>query len=149
MVKIANGSAAQHVRARGLVDRKRRGSAVVELAILSPLLFLVTIGAFELGRAMWVKHTLSHVASEAARYASVRSQTSGDPATTSSIAARVKSEAVGIKTDDLTVQTTWSPGNAVGGTVRVRVSYDFKPVTPLIPFKTLQLASAAVMTIAY
>ena len=145
MVKVASESV--HVRHR--IHGRQRGSAVVELAILAPLLFLVTIGAFELGRGMWVKHTLSHVASEAARYAAVRSVTSDDPATESKVATRVKSQAVGINPDDLVVQTTWTPGNTVGGTVQVRVSYDFRPVTPLIPFKSLQLASASTTTIAY
>ena len=127
----------------------QRGSAAVELAILSPLLFLVTIGAFELGRGMWVKHTLSHVASEGARYAAVRSVTSDDPATKESIAGRVKSEAVGVNPADLVVETTWDPSNTVGGTVQVRVLYEFHPVTPLIPFKTLELASTSKTTIAY
>lgn len=145
MVEVASESV--HVRHR--IHGRQRGSAVVELAILAPLLFLVTIGAFELGRGMWVKHTLSHVASEAARYAAVRSVTSDDPATESKVATRVKSQAVGINPDDLVVQTTWTPGNTVGGTVQVRVSYDFRPVTPLIPFKSLQLASASTTTIAY
>ena len=145
MVEVASESV--HVRHR--IHGRQRGSAVVELAILAPLLFLVTIGAFELGRGMWVKHTLSHVASEAARYAAVRSVTSDDPATESKVATRVKSQAVGINPDDLVVQTAWTPGNTVGGTVQVRVSYDFRPVTPLIPFKSLQLASASTTTIAY
>jgi Flp pilus assembly protein TadG len=129
--------------------RGSSGSAAVELAIVSPLVFLLTLAAFELGRGIWVKHTLSHAASEATRYASLRSVTSDDPATASSITSRVKSAVSFVNLSDLTVQTAWTPANTVGSTVQVRVSYDFHPVTPLLPFKTLQLASTSIVTVAY
>jgi hypothetical protein len=86
----------------------------MEMAILTPLLFLLTLGAFELGRGVWTKHTLSHAAREAARYASVRSLTSDDPATAATIEARAKQAAVGIDASLMTVTTTWNPSNQQG-----------------------------------
>jgi len=121
----------------------------MEMAILTPLLFLLTLGAFELGRGVWTKHTLSHAAREAARYASVRSLTSDDPATAATIEARAKQAAVGIDASLMTVTTTWNPSNQQGGTVRVQLSYDFEPVTPLLPFKSLTLTSNSQRVIAY
>ena len=111
-----------------------RGAAMVEMAILTPLLFLLTLGAFELGRGVWTKHTLSHVAREAARYASVRSVTSDDPATTGKIEARAKSAATGVDTSKMTVTTTWNPSNTAGSTVRVQVSYNFAHLQQISAF---------------
>ena len=129
--------------------RSERGATVAELAIVMPLFLLLTLGAFELGRGVWVKHTLTHIAREGARYAAVRSDDSDDPVTEDMIADRVKSEAVGIDTDGLSVETTWDPANVVGGTVRVEVSYDFEPATPLLPFDSIALGSNSRRIIAY
>ena len=135
--------------ARNSRSSRQRGTGAVELAILTPVLFLLTLGAFELGRGVWTKHTLSHVAREAARYASVRSTSSDDPATTAKIEARAKQAAVGVDSKLLKVETTWSPSNQQGGTVRVFVTYDFKPVTALLPFKSITLTSNSQRVIAY
>jgi Flp pilus assembly protein TadG len=129
--------------------RKERGSTVAEMAILTPLLFLLTIAAFELGRAVWTKHTLSHVAREAARYASVRSITSDDPATVAKVQARAEEAAVGIDPALLDVDTTWSPSNQAGGTVRVHIQYDFHPITPLVPVSSITLTSNSQRIISY
>jgi Flp pilus assembly protein TadG len=130
-------------------SRRQRGSTVAEMAILMPVLMLLTIGAIELGRGVWTKHVLGHVAREAARYASVRSVTSDDPATVAKVEARAKAAAVGLDTSLLTVATTWSPSNQQGGTVRVHVTYAFSPVTPLLPFDSIQLTSNSQRVIAY
>jgi len=122
---------------------------MAEMAILIPVLMLLTIGAIEMGRGVWTKHMLSHAAREAARYASVRSTTSDDPATAAKIEARAKAAAVGLDTSLLTVATTWTPSNQQGGSVRVHVTYAFHPVTPLIPFDTIQLTSNSQRVIAY
>ena len=129
--------------------RRMRGATAVELAILTPVLFMLSIGAMELGRGVWTKHTLTYVAREAARYASVRSTNSDDPATTDKIASRARSEIVGINPADVAVQVTWTPGNQPGGTVRVRLAYQFHPVTRLLSFGTLQLSSQSEQTISY
>ncbi len=129
--------------------RRMRGSAVTELAILTPVLFLLTIGAFELGRGIWVKQSLSHLAREAVRYASVRSTQSDDPATEEAIKQRIVSEAVGLNPERLNIVTTWTPANQPGGTVRVQLSYAFEPVTPLVPFDEIELRSSSQRVIAY
>lgn len=127
----------------------QRGATALEMALLTPILFALTIGAFEVGRAVWTKHTLTHVAREAARYASVRSVTSDDPVTASMVEARAKSEANGIDPEYLQVLTTWSPTNEAGATVHVQVSYQFQPSTALVPFKTLELTSNAQRVISF
>jgi len=137
-------------RRRSQPSREREcGSAITEMALLVPLIVLLTLGAFELGRGVWTKHTLSHISREAARYASVRSARSDDPATAVKVASRARSEAAGIDLDRLEVVTTWNPGNQPNARVRVQVSYEFEPVTPLLPFESITLTSNSERVIVY
>jgi len=52
-------------------DKHCGGQALVELAIILPLLLLLILGVFEFGRAMYVKNTLTHAARAGARSAVV------------------------------------------------------------------------------
>lgn len=47
------------------------GQALVEMAIVLPLLILLVMGIFEFGRAMYIKNTLTHAARAGARAAVV------------------------------------------------------------------------------
>jgi Flp pilus assembly protein TadG len=119
------------------------------MTLLAPVLFLLTIGALELGRGLWVKHMLSHVATEAARYASVRSLVSDEPATAASVAARARSEVMGINPEDVAVETIWNPSNQPGSTVQVRVNYEFRPLTALLPATAIHLRGDSQRIISY
>jgi len=136
-------------RAAGGQRHPMRGATVAEFALLTPVLFLLSIGALELGRAVWAKHALTYVARDAARYASVRSTNSDDPATADKIASRVRSEIVGMDPADVGVEVIWKPGNQPGGSVQVRLAYEFRPATRLLPFSTVQLTSQSEQTISY
>lgn len=48
-----------------------KGQALVEMAIVLPLLLLLVMGIFEFGRAMYIKNTLTHAARAGARTAVV------------------------------------------------------------------------------
>jgi Flp pilus assembly protein TadG len=115
----------------------------MEVAIILPLLLLLTVGAFEIGRGVWTKHVLTNAAREAARYAAVRSVTSDDPATADKVKTRAKDAAVGLDTGALVVQTSWQNANVAGNTVRVSVTYSFHPATPLVPVKTIEMTSSS------
>ena len=128
---------------------RSKGATAAEMALLTPLLFFLTAGAFEVGRGVWIKHTLSHVAREASRYAAVRSVRSDDPATIDKIAARIRREANGIEVENLKITANWSPSNHPGATVNVQVDYVFRPVTPFLPFSSIQLHSNSERLITY
>jgi len=49
--------------------RDERGGAMVEFALVAPILFLVMLGIFEFGRAWHVYHTITDAAREGARKA--------------------------------------------------------------------------------
>ncbi|MCA9265314.1 MAG: pilus assembly protein [Planctomycetales bacterium] len=48
---------------------ERRGAAAVEFAIVAPIMFLLVMGMFELGRAMSIQQVLTNAAREGAREA--------------------------------------------------------------------------------
>lgn len=54
-----------------MLNRQSKGQALVEMAIILPLLLLLVLGVFEFGRAMYIKNTLTHAARAGARAAVV------------------------------------------------------------------------------
>lgn len=55
------------------------GQALVEFALTLPIFLLLTLGLFELGRAVWLYNTLSGMAREGARWGVVLSQFNEHP----------------------------------------------------------------------
>ena len=56
----------------------RRAVVVVEMAVVTPILILMTLGIFELGYSLMVRHTVATAAREAAREASLPDVTLSD-----------------------------------------------------------------------
>ena len=49
-------------------SRSRKGAALIEFAVIAPLLIILTVGLIELGRGITVKHVLSDAARHGCRY---------------------------------------------------------------------------------
>ena len=124
--------------ARSTLDS--RGQALVETALVLPLLLLLIVGLFDVGRAVWLSNTLANAVREGSRYGVVHGALSGSPTgpgsatytapdTDTAIAAHVRSYATGVP-DSLTVKSTWPDGNANRGS-RIVVSASF-PFTPIL-----------------
>ena len=108
----------------------------------------VTIGVVDFALGVRAYTSLSYAAREGARYASVRSRQSKDPATADKIAANVLDRLVLANEADVKVVATWTPSNTRGATVRVDVSYPYKTLTQLLPFQSIQLSSSSQMIIS-
>jgi Flp pilus assembly protein TadG len=102
---------------------ERRGQAMVEFALVVPILVLVMIGLFDVGRAVHGFNTVSNAARAAARVAIVN-QTEAD------IRARAIDMAPGLGLTDADV--TLDPCDFAGCLYGVTVTWDYEPVTPLI-----------------
>ncbi len=102
-----------------------RGVAAAEFAFIAPILMMLTLGILDVGRAMHALNTVQHTAKEAARYASVRGSASASPASTYEITNFVKNRAIGLDTQRMSVQVSWSPNNSPGSAVVVDIAYDF------------------------
>ncbi|MBI4718718.1 MAG: pilus assembly protein [Planctomycetes bacterium] len=68
-----------HRWSRGAVGTRRRGGAIVEFAVVLPLLLTILFGIIEYGYVFLVRQTLQHAAREGCRVAVL--QTSVDPYT--------------------------------------------------------------------
>ncbi len=93
---------------------EQRGQALVEFALVLPLMLLVVLGLTDLARVVWQYNTLAYAAREGTRYAIVHGAASVTPVgptnpSEPNIAAIVRSKAIGVA--DVTVTTAWPDGN--------------------------------------
>ncbi|MFH1330653.1 MAG: TadE/TadG family type IV pilus assembly protein [Actinomycetota bacterium] len=114
--------------------RRESGAALVEAALILPVLLLLVFGIIDFSRAYNAKQTLTHASREAVRVYSVtedlaKTQAAFDAAVTS----------IGSATLTLDPEDGCLPGDPV----TAAVSYEFDFVT--LPFASLTLGSEAVM----
>jgi Flp pilus assembly protein TadG len=148
------GPGTEGPRARGVLGPKGRGfargegfgagsvgdgQALVETALVLPLLLLLIVGLFDVGRAIWLSNTLATAVREGTRYGVVHGALSGSPTgpgaatytppnTDTAITAQVRDHAAGVPST-LTVLSTWPDGNSNRGSrIVVSASFPFVPV---------------------
>lgn len=115
--------------------RRQRGQAVIETALIMPILLLAVMGLVDFGRVYFSRAQLENGVSEGARYAAL-------DRTDSAVKAKTKAYAgtLALADSDITVQCYSGSTNTVkdcaaavaGDTVGVRVTIAFQPITPLI-----------------
>ncbi len=106
------------------MKHEHKGQAMVEMALLLPLLVLLAIGMVDLGRAFYYKEAITNVAREGARYGA-----SYPRALPSEIEAKALQENDGLITGITVVP---DDGNMSDDTVSVTASYKFTLITPLM-----------------
>ena len=107
----------------------KRGQSLVEFALILPLLILIMVMIFDLGRAAFYYTVIYNAARDGARYGIIDNTAGVGCATpdTAGIEAEVRARAVGLDPDDLTILS-----DCDGSKIVVYVSYEFEPVTPLV-----------------
>lgn len=106
--------------------KTQRGQSLVEMAIVLPVFILLTIGMFDLGRAVWQGSTLAEVARNGARYAITA------PTDCTGIKNAVINSGVGVVLTSSSVTISEPSGVQTGDAVTVSVTTTFTPITPLI-----------------
>ena len=124
-----------------------RGQALAEFAIGTFAFLLVLFATMDMSRALYAYNFVSEAARDATRYAAVHGKSSKQPASTSTIQTLVSNEALSLDPTALTVTTIWTPDNSPGNTVKVQVSYTFKPIFPLLP-SNIAVSSTSQMVIS-
>jgi Flp pilus assembly protein TadG len=115
--------------------RSDRAAALVEFAIVLPILLLLVFGIIDFGRALYTANNLTAAVREGARLAST--QISPDPTTGGSMAAVQTAVsayvvAFGGNPGPPTVSETFSGAPPAMQSVTVQiVSYPFTPITPI------------------
>lgn len=108
-------------RERSGLKRWERGTALVELALVLPVLFFMVFGILAVGRVVQAKIAVQAAAREASRtLATASSEAQG--LTDSVATGRSVAEGYGLSSDRLTVETN-SNGFQRGGTASAVVSY--------------------------
>jgi Flp pilus assembly protein TadG len=134
---------------------QRRGTSLVEAAIVYPVALLLTIGVIVAGLGVFRYQQVASLAREGARYASVHgtqyaTDTGNAAYTSTAISTYVMSKAAGLNTSSLTVTTSpaTAPDSSTPGknTVSVTVSY---PWVPEAYFGGVTLTSTSVMPMCY
>ncbi len=128
--------------------RGEQGQTMLESAlVLIPFLLLI-FGSIEFGAALFAANFVSYAAGEGARYAIVHGSASPSPATATAVSAYVKGLAVGIPgANALTVTTTWPTDNKPGSLVKVKVQYNYQPMTMLAFQNAIPLHAESQMVI--
>jgi Flp pilus assembly protein TadG len=104
----------------------RRGAAAVEMAVVTPLLFMLILGILEFGRMLMVQEVLVNGAREGARRAVLTGSTKGDVETV------IDNYMTGATINKDKVTTTISPdmtGLKAGDPVTVTVEVPFSDVS--------------------
>jgi len=103
--------------------RRERGQEALEFALIFPILFLILMGIFDMGRVTYYYSLLHNIAREGARYGTVF------PDDGAGIQAAIEALAVGVDPATLVITVTVDEG---AGIIQVAVAYDMPLVTPLI-----------------
>ncbi|MGA3018216.1 MAG: TadE/TadG family type IV pilus assembly protein [Bryobacteraceae bacterium] len=127
---------------------KRRGSTMLEPALVTSLFLVLLMGITDFGRMGFAFNSIEFAAHRAARWATTRGSSSGHAATVAAVQAEAQANVAALDNTQLTVGVTWTPNNNPGSTVQVQVTYNFK--TLLIPISskalTLKSTSAQIIT---
>jgi Flp pilus assembly protein TadG len=148
--------------------RSDEGSNVVEMAVVSSVLFAMLFGIIELSLALYTYNYVSDAAREGTRYAIVRGSSCSVLTNCNVTSAQIQTYVQqlgypGINAANTTATATWlSPSsstpvtwtacgstcNTPGDAVQVRVTYSFLLSVPFVPGRTLSLQSSSMMVIA-
>jgi len=151
------------------------GQALVEFAIIAPVLFLLFVGIIEAGRLVYYYHMVNNAAREGARYAIVHGENaidgcpSGpvpfgvsacDPAG-NNIKTRILNAAVDLDPSGFTFgwpgdssfpiysapDGTGDPTNRIGNNVTIHVRYSYAPILPVDFFGTISINGDSTLVI--
>jgi len=108
--------------------RDQKGQALVELALILPLMLLILFGITEFGRALYMVNTLNNAAREGARRAAVSSPL--DSATLQTyIEGCIPFDKTGL---DIDINPTNSPPQHGIDTIEVIVTLPFQSMVPML-----------------
>ena len=121
---------------RPLIQLKddRSGSAIIEFAILAPMIFAMLFGVIQVGLQMWSYNSLRSIVADTARYTMVEYQKSNQLST-----SQIESKAIAIAVNSPydfnidalgTVQAT-NPASDIAGMTEFQLTMSYTPPTVL------------------
>jgi len=107
------------------VRRASAGQALVETALVLPVLILILLGLFDFGRAIYAYNAVSNAAREATRVAIVDQNNAV-------VVAEGKLAAIGLEPSAVNVTFPAPPCALIGCTATVTVNHQWQAITPII-----------------
>ena len=113
--------------------RGERGQSLIEFALILPVLLILLVGVFDIGRAVMLSETLNTAVREGTRYAIVNGALSPSPSgpaplTSTAIDTQVRRYTTGINST-ITITITWPDSNSNRGSeVTVVATTPFTPI---------------------
>lgn len=101
----------------------RRGALAIEFGFALPVLILLTVGLVDMSMLVWRSSTIENAAAEGARFAVVNGASAPSPASASDIETYIRTQAVGVPADALSVGVTWQNNNQSGSFVTIDLEY--------------------------
>jgi Flp pilus assembly protein TadG len=131
-----------HKLTRLIADR--RGGAVLEFAVIGPMLFVLVLGAIDMGRMFYVRQNLEYATEEAARYFMLN-----PTSTTSAVTSYLRATMLGGVGSSISVSYTDTlncNGNSSVTCTMVSATYTFTFIVGYLGLgtKTLQAKAQAV-----
>ncbi len=123
------------------VRRDERGAAVVEFALVLPVLVLFVFGIVEFGRAYNARIELTAAVREGARAVAL----GGSTLTTADIEQRTRDAAPGLDADQITVTANRCAGVPMPLDATVTASYPFRYDIPFLGRRTASLDAKGIM----
>lgn len=116
------------------LNQDRRGAAIVEFAILAPVLFAMVFGVIQVGVQMWCYNSLRSIIADTARYTMVEYQ-KGHQIATSDIESKAVAIAVNspydFNIDALGTVQAANPASDITGMTEFTLRMDYTPPTVL------------------
>ncbi len=103
----------------------RKGQSIIEMALLLPVLLLISVVAIDLGRGIYYYSVIFNATREGARFGIIH------PEDITGIKQKAVDMAVGVDIDLSDVTVVPDPPNEHIDTIKVSITFDFEPVTPL------------------
>jgi hypothetical protein len=104
----------------------KKGQSLTEFALILPILLLLIMGIFDLGRAIYYFSAINHAAHEGARYGAINYDNESE------IESRVRTSAIGIG-DALVFNDIGAYCDSYDRPyIHIDLQYSFEPVTPMI-----------------
>ena len=131
-------------------DKSRQGQSLLEFALILPVLVLVLVGVFDLGRALFALITINNAAREGARYGTLHSTDSADTNVKLASVDEAIDSGIIINPGNVTVycpddSSSWPC--ARGDAVRVTVNYTFTSILNMIIPANINMSRAVEMAI--
>lgn len=135
-------------------DDRERGQALVEFAVAAPVILILIVGLFDVGRLIYINNELSHAVREGARWGAVQGRAADQAAGTNTGVTDAVNASIAVApgTNVTVACTDVQAGGSTctsGDLLTVNVSTSVAPITPLIGdlVGPLVLSSEAKMTI--